>query len=275
MPPSELEAACLRDRVQTRSSKRIDASRDALFDTRPAPVGHLAGVFGLRNLFTLLRADPPTHLNRAVPEVMTVSETSFFRDPGLFEALRSTILPELIHLRASTRRLRIWSAACSTGQETFSVAILLAELLPSLADWDIKILGTDLSHQAVDYAERGRFRRNEVQRGLPPELLARCFTEEGDEWAVQPRIAALCHFRHLNLCTPSAHLPRFDLILLRNVLLYVSPGDCTAVLRHMHDQLVPEGYLILGDAEQAEDFTSLFEPHAVGDTYVYRPVNNP
>lgn len=275
MAASDLDYAYLRDLVQTQSSNLIDPARNTLFDTRLAPIARLAGTSNLQDLVHLLRTDRPAHLHRAVAEAMIVAETSFFRDPRLFEALRTTILPTLIRLRAATRRLRIWSAATSTGQEAFSLAMLLDGLLPTSDPWDVRIHGTDISRQAIDYAQRGRFRQSEVVRGLTPPMIARHFLHEEDEWVVSPRIADLCQFRVTNLCGEIAPLPRFDLILLRNVLLYFSPPDRSCVLTTMHRQLTPDGYLILGDSEQAEDSTTLFRPQVIDETYLYRPVNNP
>jgi len=272
MRTSDLDYAYLRELVQTHSSNLLDPSRNALFDTRLAPIARLAGASSLHDFVNLLRTDRPAHLHRAVAEAMTVTETSFFRDPRLFDTLRASILPTLIRLRSSTRRLRIWSAACSTGQEAFSLAILLDHLLPRLADWDIQIVGTDISRSAIDYAQRGHFRSSEIHRGLTTQLLAQHFTPHDDEWLIAPRLSALCHFRVANLCEPLPPLPRFDLILLRNVLLYFSPVDRTTVLTAMHHQLTLDGCLVLGDSEQAEDSTTLFQPQVIDDTYLYRPI---
>jgi chemotaxis protein methyltransferase CheR len=257
--PSDHDDACLRDAVEPPTQP--------LFDTRLTPISRLAGLPTLGDHASLLRAVLPG----PTPESLTVSETSFFRDACLFEVLHTTILPTLIRLRQPTRRLRIWSAAASTGQEAFSLAILLADLFPQLADWDIRIIGTDISRHAIDYAQRGHFRANEVHRGLVSRILDRYFTHHANEWTVHPRIADLCDFRCANLCAPLPPLPRFDLILLRNVLLYLTPADRTNVLANMHCHLAPDGYLILGASEQAEDSTPLFHAQTIEGTYLYRP----
>ena len=273
MHTSDVDSAYLRDLVETPSSNRSDPSSNTLFDTRVSPIARLAGASRLHDFVNLLRSDRSAHLQRAVAEAIAVTETSFFRDPHLFDTLGTAVLPALIRLRATTRRLRIWSAACSTGQEAFSLAILLDHLLPQPSGWDIEIHGTDISSPAIEYAQRGHFRANEIHRGLAPQLLAQYFTPQGEAWVIAPRIASLCRFRVANLCVPLPPMPHFDLILLRNVLLYFSPADRTAVLTAMHRHLAPEGCLVLGGSEQAEDSTRLFLPQVIGETYLYRSIN--
>jgi chemotaxis protein methyltransferase CheR len=203
---------------------------------------------------------------------MTVNETSFFRDVKPFEALRLKVLPDLIARRQTKRRLRIWSAASSTGQEAYSVAMLLAEHFPELAEWNVKIIGTDLSRNVVEYAKRARYRRLEVNRGLPARLLMKYFERDGDEWEVCEQLRAICDFRVVNLCVPLPPLPQFDLVLLRNVLLYFPQRDRTCVFSDVYRHMAPHGYLVLGHAEQAEDSTNLFETEFASECYFYRPV---
>ena len=272
MACSDLDYEYLRQIVLAQSANQIDPSRNALFDTRLSPVARLAGASNLGDLVTMLRADEPAQLHRAVAEAMTINETSFFRDMRPFEALRATILPRLVQVRKQERCLRIWSAACSTGQEAYSVAIMIREYFPELASWDVRIIGTDLSRSVVEYAKRGRYRRIEVNRGLPAPMLARYFDRHDEEWEVKPEIRSLCEFRQANLCGPLTQLPRFDLVLLRNVLLYFSQPDRRTVLSAVHRMMTPESTLLLGNAEQAEDSTNVFAVEFVGDSYFYRPV---
>ena len=218
-----------------------------------------------------LIADPKPQLHRATAGAMTTTETSFFRDSSPFDTLRDHILPTLIERNWSTRKLRIWSAASSTGQEAYSIAMLLREYFPALSSWDVRILGTDLAVHCVEYARAGRYRRLEVNRGLPARMLLRYMLRHGDEWEVIPDLRARCEFQQLNLCAPPPGLPQFDLVLLRNVLLYFAPEERAAVLRTVHRHLHPEGFLLLGSAEQAEDSTDLFEAEFARDCYFYRP----
>ncbi len=272
MACSDVDYEYLRQIVLAQSANQIDPSRNALFDTRLSPVARLAGASNLGDLVTMLRADEPAQLHRAVAEAMTINETSFFRDMRPFEALRQTVLPRLVRARANERCLRIWSGACSTGQEAYSVAMLIREYFPELAKWDVRIIGTDLSRGVVEYAKRGRYRRMEVNRGLPARMLVKYFQQHEEEWEVKAEVRSLCEFRQANLCGSLTQFPRFDLVLLRNVLLYFSQPDRCAVLSAVHRMMTPESMLLLGNAEQAEDSTNVFAVEFAGDSYFYRPV---
>jgi len=270
---SESDYDYLRQLVLKGSSNVIDPSRNALFDSRLKPVAQLAGASNLEEFVGLLRVDRTAHLHSAVAEAMTINETSFFRDRKLFDALRETILPRLIEANQATRSLRIWSAACSTGQEAYSLAMKICEHFPDLAAWDIKIAGTDISRQVIEYARLGRYRRLEVNRGLPARKLVKYFARDGDEWEIAPRLRSMCEFQVANLCAPLPALPVFDLVLLRNVLLYLPRQDRGSVFRSVHRQIAPDGYLLLGAAEQAEDSTNLFQAEFAQDCYFYRPTS--
>lgn len=274
---SDADYTYLRELVLRQSANLIDPSRNSLFDIRLTPVVRMAGASSVRDLVTMLRANHPAHLHRAVAEAMTVNETSFFRDVKPYELLRRTILPRLMEEKKKERRLRIWSAASSTGQEAYSIAMLILEHLPELAEWDIKIIGTDISRQVIDYARRGRYRRLEVNRGLPARMLLRYMTRHGEEWEINPQVRAMCDFHCANLCMSLSFLPVFDLVLLRNVLLYFSPQDRSTVFGHVHRQMSHDGYLLLGNAEQADESTDQFtvEFSENESSYFYRPVSKP
>ena len=274
MACTETDYAYLRELVKAQSANTINPSRNALFDTRLTPIARMAGARNLTDLVNILKSDRPAHLHRAVAEAMTINETSFFRDLKPFEMLREAILPRLIERRADQRRLRIWSAASSTGQEAYSLAMLLTEYFPAVAGWDVKIIGTDISRYVIEYAQRARYRRLEVNRGLPARMLMKYMTRDGEEWVVSERIRPMCEFRNANLCAPLPQLPQFDLVLLRNVLLYFTQQDRTAVFREVHRKMVPDGCLVLGNAEQAEDSTNLFEVEFATNSYCYRPVES-
>lgn len=260
----------LRKLVLSRSANRVAPSRNELFETRLKPIARMVGASNLSNLVGLLRTDLTEQLHSAVAEAMTINETSFFRDRNLFDVLRDTILPRLIEAKVSQRRLRIWSAACSTGQEAYSVAMLIREYFAELAEWDVKIVGTDLSHRVIDDAVRARYCRLQVNRGLPARLLVKYLKRDGDEWEIAPALRSMCEFRYLNLCAPLPRLPVFDLVLLRNVLLYFTPQDRQAVFRNVHRQMDQGGYLVLGASEQAEDSTTSFQAEFAGGCYFYR-----
>jgi chemotaxis protein methyltransferase CheR len=244
-----------------------------MFDAKLKPIARTAGALNLEELVNILRGDSSPHLHLAVAEAMTINETSFFRDRTMFDALRENILPRLIEANSEKRRLRIWSAACSAGQEAYSMAMLICDEFPALANWDVKVTGTDLSRQMVEYARRGRFRRMEVNRGLPARMLVKHFERDGEEWEIASRLRAMCEFQCVNLSGPLRILPVFDLVLLRNVLLYFAPPDRNRLFRSVHRHLSLGGYLVLGASEQAEDSTTLFRTEFFGESYFYRPVS--
>jgi chemotaxis protein methyltransferase CheR len=268
---SDSDYAYLRKVVLSESANLIDPSRNGLFETRLTPIALRAGASTLEDFVGILRIDQTTQLHRAVAEAMTINETSFFRDGRPFDTLRETILPALIERRRPQRKLRIWSAASSTGQEAYSLAMMICEDFPELAGWDVKIVGTDVSHQVIEYAQRGRYRRLEVNRGLPARMLVKYLVRDGEEWEVTAKLRALCEFQYANLCAPLPKLPVFDLVLLRNVLLYFPEQDRSCVFEDVHRQMNPRGFLMLGNSEQAEDSTDNFEVEFASDTYFYRP----
>lgn len=269
---SSVDYGYLRDLVFGYSQNVLDSSRDYLFDTRLSKLMQRHGMTQVEELVQYLRIRKDLALERAIADAMTINETSFFRDSRPFELLRTELLPKLIEARASSRALRFWSAACSTGQESYSLAMLLCESFPEISDWDVKIIGTDISTTVIEYARRGRYRRLEVNRGLPARMLVKYLTRDGDEWEVSPRLRPMCDFQYANLCAPLPKLPIFDLILLRNVLLYFPQQDRSCVFSDVYRQTAPCGYLLLGASEQAEDSTNLFHAEFAQDCYFYRPV---
>jgi chemotaxis protein methyltransferase CheR len=158
-------------------------------------------------------------------------------------------------------------------EEAYSVAMLICQHFPALTNWDVKVVGTDISRPMVEYARRGRFRRMEVNRGLAARMLVKYFERDGEEWEIADRLRAMCEFQCVNLCGPLPLLPVFDLVLLRNVLLYFIPLDRNRVLCSVHQHVARGGYLVLGASEQAEDSTNLFRTEFFGESYFYRPVS--
>jgi len=273
MTCSDSDYAYLRKLVLEQSANLINPSRNALFDARLKPIAKKAGASNLKDFVSLLKLDRAPHLHRAVAEAMTINETSFFRDLKSFEMLRETIFPRLIEQRRQQRRLRVWSAASSTGQEAYSLAMLIVEHFPELASWDVKIIGTDISQYVLDYARQGRYRRLEVNRGLPARMLLKYLVRDGEEWEISERIRSMCEFQYANLCEALPKLPIFDLVMLRNVLLYFPPQDRSYLFSDVHRLLAPDGCLVLGNAEQAEDSSDLFEVEFASNSYCYRPVS--
>jgi chemotaxis protein methyltransferase CheR len=247
-----------------------DVGRDSLCEND-------AGTGPVAELMEMPRTAKPVPLHQILDEAMTIKETSFFRDSVPFELLRDKLLPELIRSNAEQRKLWLWSAACSTGQETYSLAMLLLEHFPQLADWDVTIVGTDISQVACETARRGCYSKLEVLRGLPIGLLLRYFEPDGEEWKVRDKLRRIVRFERANLCEP---LPaglrtgwtKFDVVLLRNVLLYFAAEERARVLLEVHARMQPKGALLLGTAEQAEDSTDLFRVELDRGCYFYRTV---
>ncbi|HEY6876679.1 MAG TPA: protein-glutamate O-methyltransferase CheR, partial [Polyangiales bacterium] len=196
---------------------------------------------------SLMRAGE--RVQSAVVEAMTTNETSFFRDHHPFEAIRRVALPELIKLRSTQRSLRIWCAACSSGQEPYSVAMLLDEHFPALASWNIHIFATDLAANVIARAREGRYSQVEVNRGLSASALVRYFTRDGLEYTLRPELRKRVQFAELNLIGSWPTLEPFDLILLRNVLIYFDHQTKLKILQRMRAYVSTGGYLMLGGAE--------------------------
>ena len=177
------------------------------------------------------------------------TETSFFRDQHPFEALRKVVLADLIGRRRDGCRLHIWCAASSTGQEPYSLALLLREHFPELDGWKVFLLASDLSQAVLARAREGRYKQIEVNRGLPAALLVKYFEQHGTDWQLKPAIRAMVDFQEINLAQPWPALPRMDLVLLRNVMIYFDVATKKTILGRLARLLRPDGYLLLGGAE--------------------------
>jgi len=264
----------LRQIVFDVSQNVLDSSRDYLFDTRLTRILRNQGMVHLNELVHKLRALKNPTLEREVAEAMTINETSFFRDLRPFDLLRTELLPKIIEARRFRRTLRIWSAASATGQEAYSLAMMLLEHFPMLVGWDNIIEGTDISSEVVQRAQAGRYYRIEINRGLPARHVVRYFDHVGEHWIVKPEVRKLCHFRQANLCGPSLPFNRasdcFDVIFLRNVMLYFDHPTRRTLLAGVHRLLAPDGMLFLGSSEQPADM-SLWTPVLAGGTCYFRP----
>lgn len=235
--------------VRERSAIVLEPGKEYLVEGRLSPVARQLGLESISGLVGRLRAAPDNGLAARVVEAMATTETSFFRDHHPFETLRTAVLPDLIRRRAGERRLDVWSAACSTGQEPYSFALLLREHFPNLAGWRVNVLATDLSGEVLGRAREGWYTQMEVNRGLPAALLARYFRQRGSNWELSEDVRKTVEFRDLNLAGPWPVLPRMDLIFLRNVMIYFDPDTKKAILGRVARLLRPGGYLLLGGAE--------------------------
>ena len=264
----------LRQVVFGLSQNVLDPSLDYLFEMRLTKLFRNQGMTHLEELVQHLKLRRNPVLERSIAEAMTINETSFFRDSRPFELLRTELMPKLIESRRHARSLRFWSAACSTGQEAYSITMLLHEHFPLLAGWNQRIEGTDICAEVVERAQAGCYHRIEINRGLPARFVVRYFDHQGEDWVVKPEIKRMCNFRQANLCGPS--LPfnraedRFDVIFLRNVMLYLSQETRKTLLAGIHRVLAPDGILFLGSTEQPAD-PSIWTTVLAGGTCYFRP----
>jgi chemotaxis protein methyltransferase CheR len=245
---------CLKDR----SGLALSAEKQYLVESRLLPVARKAGLGSLPDLVGVLRRGDDDALMTKVVEAMTTNETFFFRDKAPFETFRSTVLPALLSARRSSRCIRIWCAAASSGQEPYSLAMMLKELEDELRGWRVELLATDLSGEVLEKARQGIYSQFEVQRGLPIQLLIKYFAQVGDMWQMAPEIRAMVKFQQLNLLGDFARLGVFDLIFCRNVLIYFDQPTKTATLDRLAHAVAGDGYLVLGAAETVVGLTDGF-----------------
>jgi len=241
----------------------LDESKGYLVETRLGSLLTEAGASSFSEFFHKVRADASGKVRTRIVEAITTNETSFFRDTAPFDLLRHKIIPELIDRRSGAGGripIRIWSAACSTGQEAYSTAILLRELLGDLHRYDIRILGTDISNKVVAQASYAEYNRVEMERGMPPETLQRHFTISGDRWKVREEIRAMATFRTINLLEPFSFPHPFDVILCRNVAIYFTEANKTRLFQNLARVLARDGSLIIGATESISGLCPELEP---------------
>jgi chemotaxis protein methyltransferase CheR len=244
----------------------LDASKGYLIETRLASLARETGSQSFKELLDKVTADGTGALKRKVIGAITTNETSFFRDTAPFEMLRHKILPDLVDARRRQLgkdrllTLRIWSAACSTGQEVYSTAIVCKETLPDPNKYDVRILGTDISDKVVAQASAGKYTRLEIDRGFPPEKVAAYFQPDGSDFKVRDSIRALSSFKGINLLEPLAFPNKFDIIFCRNVAIYFSDPDRRRLYDGLSRVLAPDGYLLIGSTESLTGICPRFEP---------------
>jgi chemotaxis protein methyltransferase CheR len=243
------EFDAIRQLLQERSGIALDDGKQYLVESRLAPVVQQLQLKSIGELIAQLRGAGGTGLQRQVVEAMVTTESSFFRDHHPFQALRKEVIPHLIERRRDQRRLYIWCAATAHGQEPYSVAMLLREHFPELRTWQVSLLATDLSREVLARARLGLYNQIEVNRGLPAALLVKYFEQQGSDWQLQATIRDMVTFQELNLTQPWPAMPRMDLVLLRNVMIYFDVETKKSILRRLTRVLQPDGYLLLGGAE--------------------------
>jgi len=255
--PSDYEY--LRKLLKERSGLDLSADKQYLVESRLVPLARKAGLPGIVELVQKMRGGAEA-LTAEVVEAMTTNETFFFRDRIPFDHLKETILPALVQARAARRSLRFWCAASSTGQEPYSIAMLLKEM-PALSGWRTEIVATDLSQAVLEKSKAGIFSQFEVQRGLPIQMLVKYFKQNGDLWQLNADVRAMVQHRQLNLLQDFSHLGTFDVIFCRNVLIYFDQETKAAIFARMARMIEPDGALALGAAESVVGITDVFKPY--------------
>jgi len=271
LPEADFEY--LRELMHLRAAIVLERGKEYLALSRLEPVARDHGLTTVSELVDKLRTRELTSaLHDQVVDALTTNETTFFRDYNPWESLRTLVMPELLARKERTRTLAIWSAGCSSGQEPYSIAMSIREHFPELLTWQLSILGTDISGSVLDRARAGRYGQLEVNRGLPAHLLVRHFTRAGMEWEIEEPIRRMVRFEHHNLNDAWPSMPPFDLVLMRNVMIYFETEAKRQVLAKMHDQLAPHGYLLLGASETTYSLSDDFIREPDGRTAWYRPV---
>jgi chemotaxis protein methyltransferase CheR len=250
----------LRKLLKERSGLDLSSDKQYLVESRLIPLARRVGLNGIAELVAKIKSGSDA-LTSEVVEAMTTNETFFFRDKIPFDHLRETILPALMQARASRRSLRIWSAASSSGQEPYSIAMCLKEKAAALAGWRVEILATDLSQGVLEKSRAGIFSQFEVQRGLPIQMLVKHFTQVGELWQLNADIRAMVQHRQLNLLQDFSHLGTFDVIFCRNVLIYFDPDTKAGIFDRLARALDPDGVMVLGAAESVVGITDAFKPY--------------
>jgi len=250
----------LRRMLKERSGLVLSAEKDYLLESRLLPLARRHGMTSLGELATRLRQPGSASLAIAVTEAMTTNETFFFRDRIPFDHLRETVIPALVAARSRERRIRIWCTAAASGQEPYSIAMVLKGLGAQLNGFRVDIVATDLSADVIDRAKAGIYSQFEVQRGLPIQLLVKYFSKSGDAWEIAPELRGMVQFRTLNLLNDFSPLGQFDVVFCRNVLIYFDQPTKVGVLERIARQMPRDGYLMLGAAETVVGLTDCFVP---------------
>jgi chemotaxis protein methyltransferase CheR len=259
MATPSLDFDYLRTLVRTQTGVALESHKNYLAELHLDKLATQTGFESIAGFVEHLKATPLGELHGQAVEALLIQETSFFRDRYPFDALQVSVLPALIQSRSSRRSIHIWSAGCSTGQEPYSIAMLIRESFPELATWTIRLIASDFSMRSLERAEQGRYTNLEISRGLSPHLRDRYFHQIEQFWQVKDEIRQMVEFRQLNLIHPWSALPEMDVIFLRNVLIYFDRDTKRSILDKTQSVLKEDGYLFLGSGETTSYLNSGFE----------------
>lgn len=246
--------------LKQRSGLVLSPEKAYLLESRIMPVARKFGFTGLPELIASVRKECPEDLLRDITEAMTNNESLFFRDVKPFNQFRNLVIPQLAEARSSTKKFRIWSAAASSGQEPYSIAIILSEMESVLAGWDLEIVATDISVEMLNRARSGLYTQFEVQRGLPIAMLVKYFRQVGEKWRLEANVRSMVKFREFNLLDDPAPLGTFDIVFCRNVLIYFDQQTKSEILARIAKSMPKDGVLYLGGAETVLGITENFVP---------------
>jgi chemotaxis protein methyltransferase CheR len=245
--------------LKERSGLVLTKDKAYLLESRLMPLARKRGLKGLEDLLDLLRKRD-TVAEKAVVEAMTTNESFFFRDNKPFDQFRSIVLPNLLKARASKKSFRIWSAACSSGQEPYSLAMILKEEAAKLSGWRVEIVGTDISSDILQKARTGAYSQFEVQRGMPMTLLVKYFKKKDENWVIDPALQSMVTFKEWNLLGDVRALGHFDVVFCRNVLIYFDQPTKSKVLQGISQVMADDAVLYLGGAETVLGISDHFKP---------------
>ena len=260
----------IRALLQKRSAIVLDEEKNYFVESRLETLARGEGYESVSDLVSRLKTNTADSLDERVIEALMIHETSFFRDQRPFEVLRRKILPELIEARKSTRQLRILCIACASGQEPYSLAMMIRDSFPQLAAWDLTITATDLSKQVLKKAREGTYNEVEIKRGLPKPYLLKFFDRCGDQWKLAQSVRQMVSFQAMNLVDSWPAFRLADVVLLRNVLIYLDVTARKQILAKVRSVLKPDGYLLLGAAESTINLDDAFKRVELGSTSIYR-----
>ncbi|NBO91508.1 MAG: protein-glutamate O-methyltransferase CheR [Planctomycetia bacterium] len=256
--------------LKDRTAIHLESGKQYLVETRLSPLVKQYQLGSVELLIAKLRTGGDSVLQTRVIEALVTNETSFFRDHNPFEALRKQAIPELMEARKTERRLSVWCAAASTGQEPYSLAILLRENFPQLMSWKVKILATDISREVLNKARSGVYSQLEINRGMPAVLMLKYFTQHGNQWHLNDDIRGMVDFSELNLAGSWPAMERFDLVMIRNVMIYFELETKKRILSRIGALLSPHGYLVLGGAETTYNIDDSYRRVEIHKTGFYQ-----
>lgn len=268
LPTDALDFVCTL--VRERSAIELEASKAYLIEARLTPLAKKQGYTSIAEYLRCLQLKRQPDEERKLVDAMTTNETSFYRDIHPFNALKNQLINEFRTQKSNQRSLNIWSAACSTGQELYSIAIILKEHFPDLSNWNVQLVGTDLSEEVLDRARSATYSQIEMNRGMPAQLLVKYFQRQGMSWQLCPELRAKATFKKLNLIETWPFMPKMDIVFLRNVLIYFSPETKKRILQKVRSIMAPGAVLFLGAAETTLGLDTSFDRFEAERSIFYR-----